>query len=87
GLSQRFVSRGYSAHGFMLRMSREDMASYLGLRLETVCRSVARMRALGIVSMRGRLVEILDLPALIALEQGGAEVSPKDTPKAPCSTR
>lgn len=73
GLSRRFVNRGYSAHGFMLRMSREDMASYLGLRLETVCRSVTRLRAQGIVNLRGRLVEILDMPALVALEQGDRE--------------
>ena len=86
GLSQRFVSRGYSAHGFMLRMSREDMASYLGLRLETVCRSVARLRALGIVNLHGRLVEILDPAALMALEQGGADAAHKDATKAPCST-
>ncbi|KHL73403.1 Crp/Fnr family transcriptional regulator [Pseudomonas putida] len=69
-LSRRFVSRGYSSHGFMLRMSREDMASYLGLRLETICRSVAHLRALGIVNLHGRLVEILDMPALMALELG-----------------
>ena len=86
GLSRRFVSRGYSAHGFMLRMSREDMASYLGLRLETVCRSVARLRALGIVDLHGRLVEILDMPALMALEQGGGECEVKVPLKAPCST-
>ncbi|MFB1630140.1 helix-turn-helix domain-containing protein [Pseudomonas sp. AP-1] len=70
GLSGRFVSRGYSSRGFMLRMSREDMASYLGLRMETICRSVARLRALSIVTMRGRMVEILDMPALIALGLG-----------------
>ncbi|MEJ5904331.1 helix-turn-helix domain-containing protein [Pseudomonas kermanshahensis] len=81
GLSRRFYNRGYSAHGFMLRMSREDMASYLGLRLETVCRSVARLRAQGIVTMRGRLVEILDLPALMAIEQGCREAHPS----APCA--
>jgi len=86
GLSRRFVSRGYSAYGFMLRMSREDMASYLGLRLETVCRSVARLRALGIVELHGRLVSILDMPALMALEQGGAECEVKPPLKAPCST-
>ncbi len=82
GLSRRFVSRGYSAHGFMLRMSREDMASYLGLRLETVCRSVARLRALRIVSLHGRLVEILDMPSLMALEQGTGDGVHKDSPKA-----
>lgn len=86
GLSRRFVSRAYSAHGFVLRMSREDMASYLGLRLETVCRSVARLRALRIVSLHGRLVEILDMPALMALQQGGGDGVHKDNPKAPCST-
>nr|WP_322364810.1 helix-turn-helix domain-containing protein [Pseudomonas sp. Teo4] len=82
GLSRRFVNRGYSAHGFMLRMSREDMASYLGLRLETVCRSVARLRALGIVSLRGRLLEILDMHALMALAKGGPEAQCNETLKA-----
>ncbi|PNB01799.1 MULTISPECIES: helix-turn-helix domain-containing protein [unclassified Pseudomonas] len=72
GLSRRFVSRGYSSNGFMLCMSREDIASYLGLRLETICRSVAHLRGLGIVNLRGRLVEILDMPALSALELGSA---------------
>lgn len=86
GMSRRFVSRGYSAHGFILRMSREDMASYLGLRLETVCRSVARLRALGIVNLHGRLVEILDMPALMALEQATGEREHKPPLKAPCST-
>ncbi|MEX5344138.1 helix-turn-helix domain-containing protein [Pseudomonas sp. I2] len=70
GLSRRFVNRGYSAHGFVLRMSREDIASYLGLRLETVCRGIAHLRQLEIVRLRGRVVEILDLPALMALEHG-----------------
>lgn len=84
-LSGRFACRGYSAHGFMLRMSREDMASYLGLRLETVCRSVARLRALGIVEIHGRLVQILDLAALITLQQGDGEWEAKAIMKAPCS--
>lgn len=85
-LSRRFVSRGYSAHDFVLRMSREDMSSYLGLRLETVCRAIARLRALHIVSVHGRLVEILDMPALMALEEGGGDGVHKDNPKATCST-
>ncbi|WP_371926861.1 cyclic nucleotide-binding domain-containing protein [Pseudomonas sp. 2848] len=79
GLSVRFVSRGYSSHRFILRMSREDIASYLGLRLETICRSVARLRALRIVTLHGRLVEILDMQALIALglgSPGGHSIAP-----------
>lgn len=84
GLSRRFVSRGFSPHGFMLRMSREDMASYLGLRLETICRSVARLRALHVVNFHGRLVEILDMPALIALEQGYQDSHHLTTTQASC---
>ncbi|WP_191833404.1 helix-turn-helix domain-containing protein [Pseudomonas fluorescens] len=86
GLSNRFVKRGFSAHGFVLRMSREDMASYLGLRLETICRSIARLRALGILELRGRVVEILDLPALMALEHGDRDGSSQQAVKAQCST-
>lgn len=81
-LSRRFVSRGYSSQGFVLRMSREDIASYLGLRLETICRSVAHLRSLGIVKLHGRRVEILDMPALIALElgsQGSFAIAPVQT--------
>ncbi|MBC7209374.1 MAG: helix-turn-helix domain-containing protein, partial [Pseudomonas sp.] len=84
-LPRALACRGYSAHGFMLRMSREDMASYLGLRLETVCRSVARLRALGIVEIHGRLVQILDMAALIALQQGDGEWEARAIMKAPCS--
>lgn len=64
GLSQRYVKRGYSAHGFLLRMSREDMACHLGLRLETVCRSLAHLRSLGLIACQGRVMEILDLAGL-----------------------
>ncbi|MFG0407580.1 helix-turn-helix domain-containing protein [Pseudomonas sp. NY5710] len=87
GLSRRFVNRGYSAHGFLLRMSREDMASYLGLRLETVCRAVARLRAQGIVNLHGRLVEILDMPALMALEKGEPGNECLRALNVPCSIR
>nr|NLU60364.1 helix-turn-helix domain-containing protein [Pseudomonas sp. BIGb0427] len=70
GLSKRYVERGFSAHSFVLRMSRDDIASYLGLRLETVCRCIAHLRHLDIVQFSGRTVEILNLPGLKALEHG-----------------
>jgi CRP/FNR family transcriptional regulator len=86
GLSNRFVKRGFSPHGFFLRMSREDMASYLGLRLETICRSIAHLRALGIVELRGRVVEILDLPALMALGHGNRDCRFQSPAQAQCWT-
>lgn len=73
GLSKRYVERGYSAHSFVLRMSRDDIASYLGLRLETVCRCIAHLRQLNMVQFSGRTVEILNLPGLKALEHGYAK--------------
>ena len=38
-LSDRYRGRGYSATEFVLRMTREEIGSYLGLKLETVSRS------------------------------------------------
>lgn len=69
-VSQRMAARGYSSNAFVLRMTREDIGSYLGLRLETVCRAIARLRELAIVRISGRAVEILDLPALHSLVSG-----------------
>jgi len=69
-LSHRMATHGYSPKAFVLRMSREDIGSYLGLRLETVCRSIAHLRELAMVRISGRTVEILDLNALHSLVTG-----------------
>lgn len=63
-LSQRLNLRGYSCREFVLRMSREAIGSYLGLRLETICRSIAHLRQEELVDIQGRNVTILDLPGL-----------------------
>ena len=63
-LSYRYGIRGYSPYSFALRMRREDIASHLGLRKETICRSVSRLRELSLVNISGRDVEILNLPML-----------------------
>lgn len=47
-----------------LPMSREDMARYLGLALETVSRGLTRMDERGLVSVSGRQIRILDQAAL-----------------------
>ena len=43
-LSQRFTSRGYSPSEFNLRMTREEIGSYLGLKLETVSRVFSKFQ-------------------------------------------
>jgi CRP/FNR family transcriptional regulator, anaerobic regulatory protein len=63
-LSQRYRERGYSATEYVLRLTREDIGSYLGLQLETVSRVLSRFQAAGLIQVQGRVVKLLDLPAL-----------------------
>ncbi|HXU92198.1 MAG TPA: fumarate/nitrate reduction transcriptional regulator Fnr [Gallionella sp.] len=63
-LSQRFAARGLSPTSFQLRMSRREIGSYLGLKLETVSRAFSHFQEDGLISVKVRSVEILDLPRL-----------------------
>ena len=45
-------------------MTREDIGSYLGLKLETISRLLSRFQASGLLQVQGRVVKLLDLPAL-----------------------
>jgi CRP/FNR family transcriptional regulator len=63
-LSQRLTARGYSPSEFNLRMSRYDIASYLGLKHETVSRTFSRFRDEGVIKVEHKRVHILDVPAL-----------------------
>jgi CRP/FNR family transcriptional regulator len=66
-LSQRFSARGYSHTEFHLRMTREEIGSYLGLKLETVSRAFSRFQEEGLISVQQKHVRILDLLRLKAL--------------------
>ena len=59
GLSERYRALGRSSHMFMLPMSREDIASYLGLVIETVSRTLSKFQDDGLITVRGRQLEIL----------------------------
>jgi len=63
-LSHRYHQRGYSRTEFVLRLTREDIGSYLGLKLETISRLLSRFQAMGLLQVQGRVVKLLDLPAL-----------------------
>lgn len=60
-LSQRFSARGYSASSFHLRMTRQEIGSYLGLKLETVSRTLSHFHEHGLLNVRVREVEIMDM--------------------------
>ena len=66
-LSRRFVRRGYSPSEFHLRMTREEMGSYLGLKLETVSRLFSRFQEEGLIEVQQKHVHILDAAGLEAL--------------------
>jgi CRP/FNR family transcriptional regulator len=58
-LSQRFVARGFSPAEFYLRMTREEIGSYLGLKLETVSRIFSRFQEEGLVEVNQKHIRIL----------------------------
>ena len=66
-LSQRFVARGYSSSEFHLRMTRDEIGSYLGLSLETVSRLFSRFQDDGFITVQQKHVCILDIPGLRTL--------------------
>jgi len=63
-LSKRLVRRGYSASDFHLRMTREEIGSYLGLKLETVSRLFSQFQKDGLIEVDQKHVRILDIAGL-----------------------
>ena len=63
-LVQRLHARGFSQSELVLRMTREEIGSYLGLKLETVSRTFSKFAEDGIVEVKQRHVRILNTDAL-----------------------
>ena len=63
-VSGRMRSRGYSATEFHLRMSRAEIGSYLGMKLETVSRTFSAFQHQGLLKVDKKHVRILDLAGL-----------------------
>jgi CRP/FNR family transcriptional regulator len=63
-LSSRLKARGYSPAEFNLRMTREEMGNYLGMKLETVSRMFSKFQRDGLLETRGKQIRIVDLDAL-----------------------
>ncbi len=63
-LSQRFVARGYACDEFHLRMTRDEIGSYIGLSLETVSRLFSRFQDEGLITVQQKHICILDIPGL-----------------------
>ena len=71
-LSKRFLRRGYSSSDFHLRMTREEIGSYLGLKLETVSRLFSQFQKDGLIEVNQKHVRILDIAGLERVLAGSA---------------
>ncbi len=63
-VSARLRQRGYAAREFTLRMTRQEIGSHLGLKLETVSRTFSRFQREGLIRVDGKAIEIFDADAL-----------------------
>jgi CRP/FNR family transcriptional regulator len=63
-LGQRQRARGAPPGDVALCMTREEIASFLGIKLETVSRLFSRLQAEGRIQVQGRAVKLLDTAAL-----------------------
>jgi len=72
GLAERYRMLGRSGDQFVLPMSREDIASFLGMVIETVSRTLTKMQDEGIIAVRGRQLQILDAVRLEEMVHGPA---------------
>jgi CRP/FNR family transcriptional regulator len=63
-LVQRLHARGFSQSELVLRMTRDEIGSYLGLKLETVSRTFSKFVEEGLVEVKQRYVRILNADGL-----------------------
>ena len=68
-LSERLEGIGRDPHLLTLSMTRQELANYLGLVIETVSRLFSRMQSLGVLEVDRRSVRIVDPVALAVLAE------------------
>lgn len=66
-LGERLEATGFDGGDLRLSMSRDDIANYLGLALETVSRLLTKLGDEGVIDVDRRRVRILDPAALAAI--------------------
>jgi CRP/FNR family transcriptional regulator len=63
-LVKRLHARGFSESEFILRMTREEIGSYLGMKIETVSRTFSKLSEDGVLEVNMRHVKIINHAAL-----------------------
>ncbi len=84
-LSEHYAQAGYSATEFVLRMTRTELANYLGLTVETISRTLTTMQGAGVIEVKQRQLKIVDFDRLQVFGKSGERVSAKDLAKKVCA--
>jgi len=63
-LSERLTARGYSPSDFVLRLTREEIGSLLGMKLETVSRIFSKFQKAALIEIDGKHVRIVSIEGL-----------------------
>jgi CRP/FNR family transcriptional regulator, anaerobic regulatory protein len=63
-ISHRMKARGYSSSEFHLRMSRAEIGSYLGMKLETVSRTFSAFQQKRLLTVDKKHVRLVDIAGL-----------------------
>ncbi|HRD97052.1 MAG: fumarate/nitrate reduction transcriptional regulator Fnr [Rubrivivax sp.] len=69
-LTQRLRTRGFSSSSLILRMTREEIGSYLGLKLETVSRAFSKFQEDGLLEVKQRQIRVLEPEKLQVIVNG-----------------
>lgn len=68
-LGERFSQMGYSGKIYNLRMTRLEIASYLGLAIETVSRTLSAFHEQGLIIVYQKQIDIIDAKSLATLRK------------------
>ena len=68
-LGKRYSQLGYSENVYNLRMTRLEIANYLGLAIETVSRAISAFHLLGWIVVSQRQIRIVDAESLNTLRR------------------
>ncbi len=69
-LSERQKARGFSSRDIVLRMTREEIGSYLGMKLETVSRTLSKLQKEEFIRIDQKNLNILNASGLQGLATG-----------------
>ena len=70
-LSRRAQKRGEAGNPVFLPMTRDDLGDYLGLTVETVSRTITRLKSCGVIRLEeSKLVRLLDMEKIEEMTQG-----------------